>query len=540
MSSRRVTRPADAGSMTQPSGAEASPAPSSGGAAARVGAGIFISKIFGFVRERVFAHYFGSSALAGAWFAALRMPNVIRNLLGEGTLSASLIPVYSEFLEEGRDEDAARFAGAALGILTVVAASLALLGIVLAPILVNLFFWRWAPETRDITVVLVRILFPMTGLFVISAWSLGILNSHRKFFVSFVAPVFWNLSMITAMIGGALYFGLEGRSLVVALAWGALAGGALTLLVQVPFLVGHVRGMRVSLGRDVAGVPEAIRNFTPVVAARGVINLSSYVDLILAGMLTQGAVAVMMYAQTFANLPISLFGTGVAAAELPEMSRLRGEDKEILAERVRASTERALYFLIPSAVGYLLLGDVIVAALYQTGAFGDAQSLVTWGVLAAYSIGLPASASSRVLSSAFYGLRDTRTPARMAYARVGVSVVVGASFMLPADQLGFATLRLGAAGLALGSSSGAWLEYVLLRRALTRQVGAHGPAASTVSRLTLAAVLAGAVGVVLQLSLPSAHPVLVAVGTLVPFGAVYLGAGAVLGHGLPMRRSAKT
>ncbi len=521
--SDRVTNPTEAGPAASPG---------EGRAAARVGAGIFLSKIFGFVRERVFAHYFGSSGFADAWWASLRMPNVIRNLLGEGTLSASLIPVYAEFLEQGREEDAARFAGAALGILTVTAGGLTLAGVALAPILVGLFFPRWDPAIQDLTVTMVRILFPMTGLFVISAWALGILNSHRKFFVSFVAPVFWNLSMITTMIAGAMYFGLDDRSLVVALAWGALVGGALTLLVQVPFLVAHVRGMRISLGRGVAGVPEAIRNFLPVVAARGVVNVSGWIDMILAGRLVPGAVAVMGYAQTFSNLPVSLFGTGVAAAELPEMARMRGEGQRIVADRVARSLERALYFLIPSAIAYLTLGDVIVGALYQTGEFGSAQTLVTWGVLAGYSLGLPASASSRVLSSTFYALRDTRTPARMAYLRVGISVVFGVALMVPADRLGFATLRLGAAGLALGSASGAWVEYLLLRRALGRRIGNHGPKSEAVTRFALGAALGGLAGVAMQLSLPPAHPILMAFQTLVPFGVVYLVATRLMGYGV--------
>jgi putative peptidoglycan lipid II flippase len=529
-----VTDPSNGGSRDEAS-ATTSPAPG-GRAAARVGAGIFISKIFGFVRERVFAHYFGSSGFADAWWAALRMPNVIRNLLGEGTLSASLIPVYSELLEEGREEEAARFAGAALGILTTLASALVLAGVAAAPLLVALFFPRWAPETRELTVLLVRILFPMTGLFVISAWALGILNSHRKFFVSFVAPVFWNLSMITAMVGGAMYFGREGRDLVVTLAWGALVGGALTLVVQIPFLVGHLGGMRVSLGRGVTGVAEAVRNFVPVVSARGVVNLSGWIDMILAGRLMPGAVAVMGYAQTFSNLPVSLFGTGVAAAELPELSRMRREQRRMLADRVARSLERALYFLIPSAIAYLALGDVIVGALYQTGAFGSVQTLVTWGVLAAYSLGLPASASSRVLSSAFYALRDTRTPANMAYLRVGVSVVVGVLFMFPADQFGFSTLRFGAAGLAVGSSTGAWLEYLLLRRALDKAIGNHSAPSAKVVRMVLAATLGAAAGVTMQVLVPPAHPIMTALETLIPFGVVYLGATAGLGLDVPLLR----
>ena len=508
---------------------------SGGRAAATVGAGIFLSKLFGFVRERVFAHYFGASTFAEAWFAALRTPNVIRNLLGEGTLSASMIPVYAELLEEGREEDAARFAGAALGILISVATTLVLIGIAAAPLIVALFFPRWDPATKELTVLLIRILFPMTGLFVISAWALGILNSHRKFFVAFAAPVFWNLSMITAMIGGAVYFGLGDRPLVITLAFGALVGGAINLLVQIPFLVGHVRGMRLSLGKGVEGVAEAIRNFVPVVAARGIVNVSAWIDLILAGRLTPGAVAFLGYAQTFSNLPVSLFGTGVAAAELPELSRMRREDARILADRVASSLERALYFLIPSAVGYIVLGDAVIAALYQTGAFGEATTTVTWAVLAAYSVGLPASASSRVLSSAFYALRDTRTPARMAYLRVGIAVVMGVTLMIPADRYSVATFHFGAAGLAAGSAMGAWVEFIFLRRALKRLIGAHQPPLWTVLRMMLAAAAAGGVGVWLKLALPAAHPIVTGLETLIPYGVVYIVAGAALGLGVPIR-----
>jgi len=179
---------------------------------------------------------------------------------------------------------------------------------------------------------------------------------------------------------------------------------------------------------------------------------------------------------------------------------------------------------------------VIVGALYQTGAFGSAQTLVTWGVLAAYALGLTASARSRVLSSAFYAIRNTRTPALIATSRVVLSAVVGVALMLPLDGLGFRDLRLGAAGLALGASVGAWFEYALLRRALAATVGPHAPPARDLLRMTLAASVAAAVGVGLQLVLPGGTPILVALETLIPFGLVYLAVAAALGLGIPGRR----
>lgn len=523
-----MTTKADVASAARPGGSRA---------ATFVGAGIFLSRLFGFVRERVFAHFFGTSDFADAWRAALRMPNVIQNLLGEGTLSASMIPVYASFLEEGKEEEAGRFAGAALGILTVVAGALVLLGILLAPLFVPIFIWKWDPQKQALTVTLVRILFPMTGILVISAWALGILNSHRRFFVSYVAPVFWNIAQIAAMVAGGAYFVLGERDLVVVLAWGALVGGILQFGVQVPFVLRHLHGFRLSLGRKVEGVGEAIRNFGPVVAARGVVNLSGWLDLILAALLVDGAVAVLGYAQTFYMLPISLFGMSVAASELPELSRMRDEDRGVLGERVSRALRRVSFFLLPSVAAYLALGDVVVAALYETGAFGPAQSLITWAVLAAYSLGLAASARSRVLSSVFYALRDTKTPAKIAYLRVAVSATVGIALMIPLDAYGFQRLRLGAAGLALGAAVGAWLEYALLRRALAGHIGEHGPGLSPLIRMSLAAALAAGAGVGVQLLAPPAHPMVLALETLLPFGVVYLAAAHVLGVGVSLRRA---
>ncbi|MGW8268329.1 MAG: lipid II flippase MurJ, partial [Longimicrobiales bacterium] len=327
----------------------------------------------GFLRDAVLAFYFGNSREADVWGAAIRTPNIIQNLLGEGTLSASFIPVYAGFLEEGREEDAGRFAGAALGLLLVVAFGVALLGVLLAPLYIGLIFRSWDPEKQALTVRLVRIIFPMTAVMVVSAWALGILNSHRRFFVSYVAPVVWNVSMIAALFTFGTVLGWEaaGRDpeLVTVMAWGALVGGVLQLAIQLPWVIPVLKHFHLSLSRRVAGVREAIRNLAPVVAARGVVNLSSLMDLFLAGFLVEGAVAMMGRAQTLYFLPISLFGMAIAASELPELSRNRRAVKEVLVPRVRGALDRLAFLLIPSALAYILLGDVLVAALFQRGDF---------------------------------------------------------------------------------------------------------------------------------------------------------------------------
>jgi putative peptidoglycan lipid II flippase len=462
------------------------------------------------------------------------MPNVLQNLLGEGTLSASFIPIYSELLEQSRGREAARFAGAIFGLLTLTAMVLCAVGVLAAPLLVAVFFDGFDDARQALTVNLLRVLFPMAALLVLSAWALGILNSNRRFFLPYVAPVAWNLAIIGATLLGAIVWGLTGEDLAMALAWGALVGGALQLGVQVPSALRLLSEFRPSISLAVGGVKEAIRNFVPVVASRGVVNLSGWLDYTLAAYLATGAVAMLGYAQTLYLLPISLFGLSVAASELPELSRNRQMGSEVLAGDVGRATGRVAYFLIPSALGYMFLGDVITAAVFQTGAFGAAEVTVTWITLAAYSLGMPASAVSRVLSSAFYAIRDTRTPARIAYLRVGLSLGAGFALMFPLDRVEVGPLRVGAAGLALGASVAAWTELVLLRRGLRKAIGPHGPGAGRLLRLLIAGTAATIAGLGADLLLPVTGPWVRALGTLVPFGGVYLVTAALLGVSEPL------
>jgi putative peptidoglycan lipid II flippase len=305
----------------------------------------------------------------------------------------------------------------------------------------------------------------------------------------------------------------------------------------------------------VAGVREAIRNFLPVVGARGVVNLSGWIDMILAHILVIGAPAMLGYAQTLYLLPISLFGMAIAASELPELSRKRGEVDQVLVPRVREALERIFFLLIPSALAYLALGDVFIAALFQGGAFGADGTLATYVILAAYSLGLPASASSRALSSAFYALRDTRTPARIATIRVLISIAVGAALMFPLDRFGVGELRFGAAGLGLGSAVGAWFEYFQLRSHLGRHLGPHAPAGGRIARLVLAGLGAAAVGFGAKQLLGFSGKAgflagalgetsvwldpLAALGTAGAFGVAYLGMASLMKVALPLRKQTR-
>ena len=498
-------------------------------AASRVAAGIFISRVLGLVRESVFAHYFGNGALADAWRAGLRIPNVVQNLLGEGSLSASFIPVYARLLEEGREREAARVAGAVLGLLAVAGGAIAAAGVWGAPLLTRIAI-GFTGERADILVSLLPILFPMTAVLVVSAWALGILNSHRRFFVSYVAPALWNVAIITAVVGAASR-GLMGVDLLLAMAWGALAGGALQLLFQLPFAARHLRHVVPSLGRRVAHVGEVVRNFVPIVAARGAVNLSALLDVALASLLAQGALGIMGYAHTLYVLPISVFGLSIAAAELPELSRDTVAGQEAVRGRADAAVRKVLFWLVPSAAGYIVFGDEVTAFLriLPSGEFGAGDATAVGLVLGVFALGLPASGTSRVLSSTFFALGDTRTPARIAYARIAVSAVIGFALMYPLDRLTAGGFGMGAAGLAAGATAGAWLELRLLAGKARDRLPGLTFGRRRLGRYLLAAAVASLVGLVPELLLPPVHPLLSAAATLLPFGVTYLAVTEAMG-----------
>ena len=333
-----------------------------------VAAGILLSRIVGLVRNRVFAHYFGTSDAADAFNAAFRIPNFLQNLFGEGVLSASFIPVYAGLRARGEDAEAdgsRRAVAALLGLATAGARAARDRAHAVA-------HRRIAPgftgEKREVTIRLVRILFPGAGLLVLSAWCLGVLNSHRRFFLSYSAPVLWNLAIIASLV--AFGSGTPAYRLAEIAAWGSVLGSLLQLGVQLPTVAALLEGIRPRLARGSAAVAEVLHNFGPVFVGRGVVQISAYVDTVLASLLPTGAVAGLSYAQVIYTLPVSLFGMSVSAAELPAMASAVGSESErasYLRGRLDGGLRQIAFFVVPSAMAFLALGDVVAGALYQIG-----------------------------------------------------------------------------------------------------------------------------------------------------------------------------
>lgn len=488
---------------------------STGRNAALVSIGILLTRLIGFVRQWIFSGLFGLSSVADAFNGAFRIPNMLQTLFGEGVLSASFIPVYAKLLAEDDDEEAGRVAGAVAAILALVTACIVLCGVLAAPFVTDVIVGGFQGATRALTIQLVQILFPGAGLLVMSAWCLGILNSHRKFFLSYTAPVLWNVAMIATLVG---FHAMERERLIVMLAWGSVLGSAMQFGIQVPVVLRLARRLRVRLDTRDPQVREVVRNFVPVFISRGVVQISAYVDVYLASFLPKGAVAALTNAQTLYTLPVSLFGMAVSAAELPAMSSALGDQDQVsgyLQRRLNNGLRQIAFFVVPSAMAFLALGGVIATVLFEHGAFHREDSRYVWGIIAGSSVGLLASTLGRLYSSTYYALRDTRTPLRFAVLRVALTTGLGYLCALPLPHWIDVEQRWGAAGLTASAGIAGWVEFFLLRRTLNRRIGATGLPASLVARLWTSAVVAAGAAWVLKLLLGERHRIV--------FGALILG-----------------
>ncbi len=505
-------------------------------ASALVAIGILLSRLAGLIRESVFSAFLGIGAASDALSIAIRLPNVMQMLLGEGTLSASFIPVYSAEVERD-EEEAGRIAGAIAALLAVVTFAIVLIAVILArPIA-----WVVAAGIRDephfdLAVTLIRITFPSAGILVLSAWCLGILNSHRRFFLSYVAPVLWNIAQIAAITIAALVLGIGDGDLTViaegaelsdaqkrelaqenvdvlgglatAAAIGFFVGSCLQFLIQTPLVFRLAKGLRFRLDTTITGVRTVISRFWGAVLSRGVVQISALVDSFIALLLVTGAVTALFKAQLLYILPVSIFAVSIASTELPEMSKMTVRDDIRL--RAVAGYQRILFFVSFSALTYVLLGDRVVGTLFERGAWGSDETLQTWMVLGAYALGLPAAAVSRLTQNAVWSRGDTVGPARIATVRLVVAVVVALATMFAFDQIGPSdirealptidgspgndTLRMGAMGITFGSAIASWVEAVLLGRLADRHIPGMRPLAA-LPRLVPALAAAGLVAI---------------------------------------------
>lgn len=525
---------------------------SRGSRARFVAAGVLASRLAGLVRTKVVNHYLGIGGVLDVLTAAFRVPNLLQNLLGDQAMAAAFIPVYSRLLAAGKREEAGRFAGAIFGLLVAVVGAVVLVAVLAAPLLVAAFNPGYLDDAQQVAagvqafdryplaVTAARIVFPMAGLLVLAAWAQGILNSHRRFFLPYVAPVLWNGAIIGALVFYAQRHGIVpaaadndalGRLLIAATV-GAVLGGVLQFAVQLPLVLRLTHGLRPAFSLRAPHVGETLRAFGPALAGRGVAQLSFYLDLMLSSFLRVGAQAALANGAIFYNLPFAVFATSVAASELPELASDGEARPERFVARLRQGLRQVLFLVLPSTVGYLAFGYLVVG-LVAGGRFDAADQMLVFLVLAGYSLGMPASASSRLMQNAFFALGDTATPARIAGLRVAVSAVSGIGLMLALDRVSVSAigpaqavgepLFLGAVGLALGGALGAWLEILLLLRRIRQRLGSGLGTLRTALPIAATALVTALPAAALWWLVPAKSPYLQVALVAGSYAACYLG-----------------
>jgi putative peptidoglycan lipid II flippase len=458
-------------------------------AAGKFGAGTALSRVLGVARDMLKAYLFGTGIAADAFTVAFRIPNMLRAFLAEGTLSASFVPVFSEYLAKGKKKESWEVARNAFGILALVLLAISVLGILLSPLLVRAIAsgFSQVPGKIALTVTLTRILFPYIFFVGLTALCAGILNSHRHFTVPALAPAMLNISMIafmglicTRIIGGP-------KMQIYGLAAGAVVGGVGQLLIQIPVLKSKGMPLRPGFNFHHPAIARIFRLMVPGVIGMGVAEINAFVDTYLAAVLQSGSVAALEYGNRLVQLPLGVFGVALGTAALPTMaSQAAREETDKLKDTLATNLRMIIFVMAPAAVGLIVLRVPIVRLLFERGRFfgGDSVSLVT-SALMFYAVGLISYGSAKSLVAAFYSMKDTKTPVRCSVVAMITNIILNLILMR--------YLQLG--GLALATALSSTLNVVMLARYLTKKVGPF----LTLSWLMGAArsvLAAGAMGVV--------------------------------------------
>jgi putative peptidoglycan lipid II flippase len=420
------------------------------------------SRILGFIRDVVIARLFGIYIYAQAFVIAFRIPNLFRDLVGEGASNAAIVPVLSEYSHKRSKEEFWELANILLNLLLVILSVITFLGIIFSPLIVRLIAPGFiaAPEKLQATINLNRIIFPYILLIGLAAYAMAVLNSLKDFTVSAFAPCLLNISIIIC----ALLLG-EGTK---GLAAGVLLGGILQLAVQIPFL--YKKGFRPKFTRcfNHPGVIEIRRLMLPRLASSSIYQLNNFVDSIfgsLAVIVGEGGVAVLYFSYRLIQFPIGIFSNAIAQAILPTFStQVLEENYENLRSTLSWGLRAVFLVMLPVTAIFMVLAHPLVSTLFGGGSFDANSGFLTSNALFFYSIGLCAYGGTKILQSCFFALKDTVTPTKIAGLTLLMNIVLNAILMFP--------LKIG--GLALATSISGIVTFFFLFFILSRRLGSFG------------------------------------------------------------------
>jgi len=428
-----------------------------------ISVGTILSRVLGFLRDIVIAGIFGTSFAAEAFVVAFRIPNLFRDLVGEGAVNAAVVPVFSEYIIKDEKEDFLRLANITFYLSLVCLTVITLAGIIFSPFIVRIIAPGFSDDIAklNLTITLTRIMFPYLVLIGLTAYSMGILYSYKSFFSPAFSPAFLNISLIVCAIIGSLKF----KEPVYGLAIGVLIGGILQLGFQFPYL--YKNGLRFKKITTFyhPGVKTVGRLLGPRIFGSAIYQLNIFVDTICASLsfiVGQGAVAAIYFSNRIIQFPLAVFGVALASAALPTMSRLAAEgDKENLKNVLSFSLRNIFLIMFPCTVILAVLSEPIIRVFFQRGQFTAYSTTITSSALLFYSLGLFAFAGTKILSSCFYSLKDTRTPVKVAGLCLIINAILNVILMFP----------LRVAGLALASSVSALTNFFILSYILDKRIG---------------------------------------------------------------------
>ncbi len=429
-------------------------------AAGIVGAATLASRIMGYIRDMVMSWAFGTGMAADAFYVAYRIPNLLRELLAEGSMSAAFIPVFTETLTKGSKEEARSLANAVFARLLLILISITGLGILFAPFIVKAIAWgfRDAPDKFLLTVTLTRVMFPYLFFIGLAALAMGMLNSLRSFFAPALSPVMYNVMTIVSILVIAPLFDAP----IIGVGIGVVIGGLSQFLIQAPGLKRHGMMPRPQFAPSHPGVMKIARLAAPVFISSSVTQINIFISTILASFLATGSIAYLYYGMRFIHFPLGIFGVALATAVLPTMS-MQAARKETSEFRETLSFGLRLVFFItfPAMAGLIALRVPIVSLMLEHGEFDRISTLGTATAVLYYSIGLWAFAGVRIMAQAFYSLQDTKTPVTIAVLALTVNILLSIILMGP----------LAHGGLALANSLAAMINLGLLTLMLRRKIG---------------------------------------------------------------------
>ena len=431
-------------------------------AAGIVGSATLLSRIMGYIRDMVMSWAFGTSAAADAFYVAYRIPNMLRELLAEGSMSAAFIPVFTETLTTGSRDEARHLARAVFARLLVILVILTGLGILFAPYVVKAMAWGWEFKSDRsqylLAVSLTRIMFPYLLFIGLAALAMGILNSLRSFLAPALSPVMLNVVIIASVLFLADQFSMP----IVGVAIGVTVGGLFQFLIQVPALRKQGMVMRPQFAPSHPGVKKVGKLAVPVIFSSSVTQLNIVISTILASFLATGSITYLYYGMRFIHFPLGVFGVAIATAVLPTMSsQAARQEMDSFRETLSLGLRLVFFITFPALVGLATLRVPIVNLLLERGAFDAISTTGTATAILFYAVGLWALAGVRVVSQAFYSLQNTKTPVRIAILALCVNILLSIALMGP----------LAHGGLALATSIAAMVNLGFLTVRLRRRIG---------------------------------------------------------------------